>query len=119
MKARKFAYAFLRGFMGPVLQDLVTYTVISDILRGFPAVYALYAGYDDLSHFAGMTAPRKHLKPCTKSTVISPASKRQSKVAPRPYHIVILSDHGQSLGPTFEAAHGTTLEKLVKSLVKT
>jgi hypothetical protein len=39
-------------------------------------------------------------------------------IAPRPYHIIILSDHGQSLGPTFKAAHGQSLEELVKELVK-
>jgi hypothetical protein len=44
IKARNFAYALLRGFMGPVLQDLVTYIVISDILRGLPAVYASMQG---------------------------------------------------------------------------
>lgn len=116
VKARNFAYAFLRGFMGPVLQDLVTYTVISDILRGIPAVYALYAGYDDLSHFAGMHSPEA-FEALHEVDRYFARIENAVKNAPRPYHIVVLSDHGQSLGPTFEAAHGTTLEKLVKSLV--
>jgi hypothetical protein len=117
IKARNLAYALLRGFMGPVLQDLVTYILISDILRGLPAVYALYAGYDDLSHFAGMTAPEA-------SEALHEIDRYFARVehavsiAPRPYHIVILSDHGQTIGPTFEAARGTTLENLVKTLVK-
>jgi hypothetical protein len=116
VKARNFAYAFLRGFMGPVLQDLVTYIVISDILRGLPAVYALYAGYDDLSHFAGMTSPES-LEALHEVDRYLARIERAIEQAPRPYHIVVLSDHGQSLGPTFEAAHGMTLEKLVKSFV--
>ena len=37
--------------------------------------------------------------------------------APRPYHIVVLSDHGQSLGPTFESAYGVHLEELVDALI--
>jgi hypothetical protein len=117
VKARNLGYAFLRAFMGPMLQDLVTFTVISDILRGVPAIYALYAGYDDLSHFAGMYTPEA-------SEAIHEIDRyfarieNALKLAPRPYHIVILSDHGQSTGPTFEAAHGVTLENLVKSFVK-
>ena len=117
IKARNFGYALLRAFMGPVLQDLVTYILISDILRGLPAVYALYAGYDDLSHFAGMTAPEAS-EALHEIDRYFARIEHAVSIAPRPYHIVILSDHGQTIGPTFEAAHGTTLENLVKSLVK-
>jgi len=117
IKARGLAYGFLRGFMSPVLQDLVTYTVISDILRGLPAVYALYAGYDDLAHFAGMTAPEA-FEALHEVDRYFARLENAVKIAPRPYHIVILADHGQSLGPTFEAAHGKTLEQLVKELIK-
>jgi hypothetical protein len=117
VKARNLGYAFLRGFMGPVLQDLVTYTVISDVLRGIPAVYALYAGYDDLAHFAGMTSPEAS-EALHEIDRYFARIENAVKIAPRPYHIVILSDHGQSLGPTFENAHGVSLENLVKSLVK-
>jgi len=117
IKARGLAYGFLRGFMSPVLQDLVTYTVIGDILRGLPAVYALYAGYDDLAHFAGMTAPEA-FEALHEVDRYFARLENAVKVAPRPYHIVILADHGQSLGPTFEAAHGKSLEQLVKELIK-
>jgi hypothetical protein len=117
IKARGLAYAFLRGFMSPVLQDLVTYTVISDILRGLPAIYALYAGYDDLSHFAGMSAPES-FEALHEVDRYFARLEKAIKSAPRPYHIVVLADHGQSLGPTFQAAHGKTLEQLVKELIK-
>ncbi len=38
--------------------------------------------------------------------------------APRPYHIIVLSDHGQTLGLTFKNAHGVTLEELVDALIE-
>jgi hypothetical protein len=117
VKARGFAYAFLRGFMSPVLQDLVTYTLISDILRGLPAVYALYAGYDDLSHFAGMTAPET-FEALHEVDRYFARLESSLKYAPRSYHIIILADHGQSMGPTFQVAHGKSLEQLVKELIK-
>jgi len=57
ISARNPFYAFFRAFMGPLMQDLATYAIIGDVLRGVPAIYGLYAGYDDLSHFAGMKSP--------------------------------------------------------------
>lgn len=117
VSARNLGYGFLRGFLGPIIQDLVTYTVISDIQRGLPAIYALYAGYDDLSHFAGMDT-EDAFEALHETDRYFARLERSLKYAPRPYHIVVLSDHGQSLGLTFENAHGISLENLVKSLVK-
>ena len=34
--------------------------------------------------------------------------------APRPYRLVVLSDHGQSQGETFRDRYGETLEQLVR-----
>jgi putative membrane protein len=39
-----------------------------------------------------------------------------AKDAPRPYHFVILSDHGQSAGATFKQRYHMTLEELVQKL---
>jgi uncharacterized membrane protein YvlD (DUF360 family) len=111
--ARNFAYAFLRGGLGPVLHDLVTFMVISDVLRGIPASYALFSAYDDLGHFAGTETPEA-FEVLSETDHYFLRIERALESAPRPYHIVILSDHGQSIGPTFKAAHGVTLEDLVK-----
>ena len=111
--ARNFAYSFLRGFLGPVLHDLITFTVISDALRGLPASYALFSAYDDLGHFAGSEAPEAY-EVLSETDHYFSRIERALEEAPRPYHIVVLSDHGQSIGPTFKAAHGVTLEELVK-----
>jgi hypothetical protein len=103
--------------MGALLQDLTTYTVIGDMIRGVPAVYALYAGYDDLGHFAGMQSP-EGFEMLHETDRYFARIERALQYAPRPYHIIVLSDHGQSEGPTFQAAHGISLEDLVKGLVK-
>ena len=115
--ARNFAYAFLRGFLGPILHDLVTFTVISDVLRGLPAIYALYSAYDDLAHFAGMYSPEA-FEELYETDRYFARIENVLKSAPRPYHIVVLSDHGQTIGPQFKAAYGCTLEELVKDLIK-
>jgi uncharacterized membrane protein YvlD (DUF360 family) len=117
VKSRGPFYAFLRGFMGPLMQDLATFMVISDMLRGVPAVYALYAGYDDLAHFAGMSSPEVFEALFDVDRYLA-RLHRAAQNAPRPYHIVLLSDHGQTLGLTFENAYGISLEKLVDEMMK-
>jgi uncharacterized membrane protein YvlD (DUF360 family) len=117
VSARKPTYAFLRGFMGPLMQDLATYMVISDVLRGIPAIYALYAAYDDLSHFAGMHSPEVS-KVLHETDRYFARIEKALKDAPRPYHIIILSDHGQTLGYTFENAYKVSLEGLVDALIQ-
>jgi hypothetical protein len=41
-----------------------------------------------------------------------------AREAPRPYHFVILSDHGQSAGATFKQRYHMTLEDLVQQLAE-
>lgn len=116
VSARNPFYAFFRSFMGPLMQDLATYTIIGDVLRGVPAMYGLYAGYDDLSHFAGMRSPEA-FKVLHETDRYFARIQQATAYAPRPYHIVVLSDHGQSLGPVFESAYGVNLESLVDALI--
>lgn len=82
-----------------------------------PAIYALYAGYDDLGHFAGMQT-EEAFEMLHETDRYFARIERSLQYAPRPYHILVLSDHGQSEGPTFKNAHGTSLEDLVKGLLK-
>jgi uncharacterized membrane protein YvlD (DUF360 family) len=116
VSARNVPYAFFRALMGPLVQDLTTYIVIGDILRGVPAVYALYAGYDDVGHFAGMQTPEAFEVLAETDHYIKRVESALA-YAPRPYHLIVLSDHGQSEGYTFETAYGVNLEQLVKGLI--
>jgi putative membrane protein len=117
VSARNPAYALLRGFMSPFMQDLATYMVISDMLRGIPAIYALYAGYDDLSHFAGMQSPES-FRSLTDIDRYFARIEKAFQAAPRPYHIIVLSDHGQTLGYTLKNAYGVNLEEVVDALIQ-
>jgi putative membrane protein len=117
VEARSLVYAFLRAFMSPVLQDLATYMVISDMFRGIPAVYALYAGYDDLSHFAGMQSTES-FKSLHEIDRYFGRIEKALEAAPRPFHIIVLSDHGQTLGYTMKKQFGVTLEELVDALIE-
>ena len=52
---------------------------------------------------------------CATSTARSPGSPSPARDAPRPYRLVVLSDHGQSQGETFRDRYGETLEDLVRA----
>ncbi len=52
---------------------------------------------------------------CSSSTTLSlPGWSARSRSAPRPYHLVVLSDHGQSQGRPFRQRYGLELEELVE-----
>lgn len=113
---RIFPYHLLRAMMDSLLPELVTYTAITDMLRGVPAMYLLYPGYDDLGHFSGIDRPDS-LRSLGHTDNYIARIERILKKAPRPYHLIILSDHGQSQGYPFRQKYGVTLKTLVESLV--
>jgi hypothetical protein len=82
-----------------------------------PAVYALYAGYDDIGHFAGKDS-KEALEALHETDRYFARIQRAIEKAPRPYKIIVLSDHGQSTGPTFKAAYAVSLDDLVKALIQ-
>ncbi|TNM31570.1 hypothetical protein FH715_08380 [Streptomyces sedi] len=106
-------YPLIRAFATVVQRDVVTAAVVGDILNGRGAVYADLVAYDEVAHHSG---PRgrdtrqvlARLDRCVALILQAVAH------APRPYHLVLLSDHGQSQGPTFAAAFGHSLEELVR-----
>lgn len=112
---RYFYFALFRGFMGAVVQELATYTVIGDLLRGTSCVYVAYPAYDDLAHYAGLHSPEA-LRMLRKIDRHIARIARAAAQAPRSYHLVILSDHGMSEGRTFETAYQISLPDLVKKL---
>ena len=47
-------YPFLRGAMCVFIRDLIVYSVLTDMMRGRPAVYATFASYDEVAHHSGL-----------------------------------------------------------------
>ncbi|KAB8167710.1 hypothetical protein FH609_010635 [Streptomyces sp. 3MP-14] len=106
-------YPLIRAFATVVQRDVVTAAVVGDILNGRGAVYADLVAYDEVAHHSG---PRGR----DTRQVLARLDRCVALVlqaidhAPRPYHLVLLSDHGQSEGPTFAGAFGLSLEELVR-----
>jgi uncharacterized membrane protein YvlD (DUF360 family) len=105
-------YPLLRGFMCVVVRDLVVYGVLTDMMRGRPAIYATFASYDEVAHHSGLERADT-LEALRKLDQQFDRIYRARRFAPRPYEIVVLSDHGQTQGATFKQRNGYGLDDLV------
>ena len=115
---RGFVYSLLRAFMVVVQRDLAMSAVIGDVYAGRPVVYATFSGYDEVAHHSGIERPDA-LAVLRNLDQTFDRIARATQDAPRPYRVVVLSDHGQSQGATFFQRFGTTLEDVVSSATKT
>jgi hypothetical protein len=88
--------------------------VIGDMLAGRNAVYADLVAYDEVAHHSGPRSrdAEKVLERLDRSLALV---AKVAEHAPRPYRIVVLSDHGQSPGETFLTRYGLTLGNLVRA----
>jgi uncharacterized membrane protein YvlD (DUF360 family) len=107
-------YPLIRAFATVVERDVVVAAVMADILSGRSAIYADFVAYDEVAHHSGPRS-RDALRVLARLDRCVGAMARAIAYAPRAYHLVLLSDHGQSLGETFEAAYGLTLKDLVRA----
>jgi uncharacterized membrane protein YvlD (DUF360 family) len=106
-------YPWMRGAITVVMRDLNVATLLGDIVEGVPVVYSTFVGYDEVAHHSGIEQPdafavlRQHDAQLARL-------ERAIEQAPRPYRLVVLSDHGQSQGRPFRQRYGVELEALVQ-----
>jgi uncharacterized membrane protein YvlD (DUF360 family) len=107
-------YAVLRAFATVIQLDLQVAAVVGDMLAGRPVVYSTFLAYDEVAHHSGVERPDA-------LAVLRKVDRQIARVeaavadAPRPYRLVVLSDHGQTQGATFLQRYGVTLEELARS----
>jgi uncharacterized membrane protein YvlD (DUF360 family)/predicted AlkP superfamily pyrophosphatase or phosphodiesterase len=106
-------YPLLRGTMCVVVRDLIVYGVLTDMMRGRPAVYATFSSYDEVAHHSGLERSDT-FEALRKLDQQFSRIDRARVYAPRPYEIVVLSDHGQTQGATFKQRNGYGLDELVE-----
>jgi hypothetical protein len=106
-------YPFLRAAMCVIVRDLIVYGVLTDMMRGRPAVYATFSSYDEVAHHSGLERSDT-LEALRKLDQQFGRIDRARRYAPRPYAIVVLSDHGQTQGATFKQRNGYGLDELVE-----
>ena len=106
-------YPLLRAAMCVVLPELIVHAVLCDMMRGRPAVYATFSSYDEVAHHSGLERADT-LEALRKLDRQFGRIERARTYAPRPYEIVVLSDHGQTQGATFKQRNGHGLDDLVR-----
>jgi hypothetical protein len=95
------------------VRDLIVFGVLTDMMRGRPTVYATFSSYDEVAHHSGLERPDT-LEALRKLDQQFGRIERARRFAPRPYEIVVLSDHGQTQGATFKQRNGYDLQELVE-----
>jgi uncharacterized membrane protein YvlD (DUF360 family) len=106
-------YPFMRGAMCVIVRDLIVYGVLTDMMKGRPAIYATFSSYDEVAHHSGLERADT-LEALRKLDQQFGRIERAARYAARPYEIVVLSDHGQTQGATFKQRNGYSLEELVE-----
>jgi uncharacterized membrane protein YvlD (DUF360 family) len=106
-------YPLMRGALCVFVRDLIVSGVLTDIMRGRPAVYATFSSYDEVAHHSGLESADT-LEALRKLDDAFGHIERACRYAPRPYEIVVLSDHGQTQGATFKQRNGYGLDELVE-----
>jgi uncharacterized membrane protein YvlD (DUF360 family) len=106
-------YPFLRAALAVAVRDITVYSLLGDMMKGRPAAYACFAGYDEVAHHSGLERADT-LEVLRKLDQQFARLARARRYAARPYEIVVLSDHGQTQGATFKQRNGYGLDDLVR-----
>jgi len=113
---RDLHYAVERAVTNIALRTVSTAFVIEEMYGGAPTIYVDYTGYDAIAHHCGPEAgggdrrARGHRSGHRVATQAAQHTRRA-------YRLVVLSDHGQSLGATFSQRHGKPLEAVISALL--
>jgi uncharacterized membrane protein YvlD (DUF360 family) len=110
------SFPVLRAVSSIFLRDLASSAVLEDLARGAPAIYVDFLNYDEIAHHA---APERGEAMRELESVDRAVRQlvHASASAARPYRVVLLSDHGQSVGSTFRDRAGVGLDELIAGLM--
>jgi len=111
---RKVALPVVGPALESALVDVTTMAVVREIEQGVPVLYASLLSYDEVAHYAGPSHPVATDALRRIDTAIATIHAATS-LAPRPYHLIVLSDHGQTQGRPFELRYGATLDDVIRA----
>lgn len=106
-------YPFIRAATTVLMRDVSASLTILDIVRGTPALYVTWPGYDEVAHHSGPWTSDAFHTLRQYDHVIRRVRDAIERKAPRPYELILLSDHGQSAGWTFKQRYGKSLHELI------
>ena len=108
-------YPLLRAGTTVGLAEITWAILVADIARGVPSAYVDLVGYDEVAHHSGIQAPDA-LETLRRTDDQLERLLTTLDTAPRPYHVVVLADHGQTQGATFLQRYGESSGRVVQRL---
>lgn len=108
------AYPVMRAATTVFMRDVSANLVKLDIIRGSPSIYVTWPGYDEVAHHSGPWTRDAFGTLKQYDRVIGQIYNTIKNKAPRPYELIILSDHGQSTGATFLQRYGYDLKEFIE-----
>ena len=107
-------YPLLRAACTVFMRDVAAYLAALDIVRGSPSIYVTWPGYDEVAHHSGPWSSDAFGTLKRYDQVIRHIRRFIRDKAPRPYDLILLSDHGQSFGATFKQRYGVSLKEFIE-----
>jgi uncharacterized membrane protein YvlD (DUF360 family) len=110
-------YPVLRAGTTVALAEVTLSLLMADIAQGVPSAYVDLVGYDEVAHHSGIRAPEA-------LAILRRVDDQLARLltalddAPRPYFVVVLSDHGQTQGATFEQRYEESFPDCVRRLAE-
>ena len=109
-------YVPLRALTNVLLRDLVTSVVAHALADGAPVVAVDLVDYDEIAHHAGPTRPES-MRALEGLDGVLGTLETVLPWAPREYRVVVLSDHGQTLGAPYSQVAGRSLLDTIRALM--
>jgi uncharacterized membrane protein YvlD (DUF360 family) len=113
---RGWTFAGLRAATNVLQRDLNTAVIAEEMRKGTKCIYVDYVDYDEIAHHAGVFRPESLAALDGLDRVLG-ILERLATHASRHYHIVVVSDHGQSQGQIFQDRFGTDLGAVCTKLM--
>ncbi|MEQ6900023.1 phage holin family protein [Nocardioides sp. YIM 152588] len=113
---RPWSFTGLRAATNGLVRDVALAVVARELMAGRRSIYVDFVDYDEVAHHAGPLR-LEALDVLAELDQLVAMLEQIAAHAPRPYEIVLLSDHGQVLGTPFEQAHGEDLAEVCRRLM--
>lgn len=107
-------YPAYRAATTVFMREVSGFLTFVQIARGEPIVYTTWPGYDKVAHFSGPWSRHAFGTLRGFDRFLGQLRRVLARKAPRPYELLILSDHGQSSGATFLMRYGYTLLEFIE-----
>ena len=109
-------YPFVRAATNVLLRNISTAMIVDAVSSGRKSMYTTFVGYDEIAHHSGPDSTSAYNALTGIDSSIRKVFEAAALSKARPYEIVILSDHGQTFGETFNQRYQMSLGDYIKSL---